>query len=74
MVAFNSRFLLVCKMFYFRLKSFLDFFVALFSLIILSPFLIVVVFIVRWRLGSPVFTQQRPGYHGAPFGCSNSVL
>ena len=55
-------------MFYFRLKSFLDFFVALFSLIILSTFLIVVVFIVRWRLGSPVFfTQQRPGYRERPF-------
>ncbi len=38
------------------------------GLIMLSPVLVVLVFMVRRRLGSPVFFKQvRPGLHGAPF-------
>lgn len=38
------------------------------ALILLSPVLLIVAFLVRKRLGSPVlFVQQRPGLHGKPF-------
>jgi lipopolysaccharide/colanic/teichoic acid biosynthesis glycosyltransferase len=38
------------------------------GLVLLSPFLLVVIFLVRLKLGSPVFfRQQRPGLHGKPF-------
>lgn len=38
------------------------------GLVLLSPFLLVVAFLVRVKLGSPVFfRQQRPGLHGKPF-------
>jgi lipopolysaccharide/colanic/teichoic acid biosynthesis glycosyltransferase len=42
--------------------------VALLLLIMLSPVLLVVAGLVRWRLGNPVlFRQQRPGYKGKLF-------
>jgi lipopolysaccharide/colanic/teichoic acid biosynthesis glycosyltransferase len=42
----------------------LDFILALFALIILSPVIIVTALLVRLKLGSPViFCQERPGYH-----------
>lgn len=38
------------------------------ALIILSPVLLVVMLMVRTKLGSPIFfTQVRPGLHGKPF-------
>lgn len=38
------------------------------GLVLLSPFLLVVAFLVRVKLGSPVFfRQQRPGLYGKPF-------
>src|SRR5699024_9088665 len=38
------------------------------ALIILSPVLLVVMLLVRTKLGSPIFfTQVRPGLHGKPF-------
>ena len=41
---------------------------ALLALMLLSPLLVVVALLVRWRLGSPVlFRQQRPGYRGKAF-------
>ena len=41
---------------------------AIVFLVMLSPLLIVVALLVRWRLGSPVlFRQQRPGHYGKPF-------
>jgi dTDP-4-amino-4,6-dideoxygalactose transaminase/lipopolysaccharide/colanic/teichoic acid biosynthesis glycosyltransferase len=43
-------------------KRLLDFLIAGFALIALTPFLIIVAFIIHIRLGSPVFFfQQRPG-------------
>tara|TARA_R110001606_G_scaffold251548_2_gene399514 strand:+ start:3090 stop:3677 length:588 start_codon:yes stop_codon:yes gene_type:complete len=37
-------------------------------LIALSPILLVLMALVRWRIGAPVFfSQQRPGLAGAPF-------
>ena len=37
-------------------------------LVALAPFLIVLILLVRWRLGSPVlFVQERPGKRGKPF-------
>lgn len=38
------------------------------GLLVLAPVLVVLAVLVRLRLGSPVlFTQARPGLHGAPF-------
>nr|WP_302167770.1 sugar transferase [uncultured Schaedlerella sp.] len=45
-----------------------DFCCALFALIILSPVILVVAMMVRFKLGSPVlFTQERPGLNGKIF-------
>jgi lipopolysaccharide/colanic/teichoic acid biosynthesis glycosyltransferase len=50
------------------LKRCFDFVVALAGLVLLSPLLLAIVALVRWRLGSPVlFRQQRPGLGGRPF-------
>lgn len=50
------------------IKRLLDIFVALLGLVLLSPVLLVVCLLVRWKLGSPVlFTQVRPGLAGQPF-------
>ncbi|XMB72261.1 sugar transferase [Mycoplasmatota bacterium WC30] len=46
-----------------RFKRPLDFTLALFSLIVLIPLIIVISIIVRIKLGSPIiFKQKRPGY------------
>ncbi len=46
----------------------IDFVVALVSLTILSPLLLTIAMLVRWRLGSPVFfRQERLGLYGKPF-------
>jgi lipopolysaccharide/colanic/teichoic acid biosynthesis glycosyltransferase len=38
------------------------------ALVILSPVLLLIAALVRWKLGSPVlFKQERPGLHGKPF-------
>jgi len=38
------------------------------ALLLFAPLLLVLVFLIRRKLGSPVFfTQQRPGLHGRPF-------
>jgi len=51
-----------------HIKRAIDICVALFGLLLLSPFLLVVVILVRIQMGSPVlFKQQRPGLHGKPF-------
>ena len=55
-------------MVYLRIKQVVDFLVAFAALGFLSPLLVVIFLLVRWRLGTPVFfTQQRPGYAGRPF-------
>lgn len=49
-------------------KRLMDILVSGAGLLLLSPFLLVVAFLVRVKLGSPVFfRQQRPGLHGKPF-------
>lgn len=49
-------------------KRALDIVVSAFLLVLLSPLLFVVAWLVRWRLGSPVlFRQTRPGLNGKPF-------
>lgn len=49
-------------------RRMLDLAVAIPSLILLSPLLIVLAVVVRARLGRPVlFRQQRPGLHAVPF-------
>lgn len=49
-------------------KPLLDRLVAFFALIILSPLLIILAFLVRIKLGSPVFfSQLRPGKDEVPF-------
>jgi sugar transferase EpsL len=50
------------------IKRFFDLTAATLSLIILSPLLIFIGFLVRRQIGSPVlFRQVRPGLHGKPF-------
>lgn len=50
------------------MKRIVDLIVASFSLVMLSPILIVVLVAVRWRLGSPcIFKAVRPGFNGKPF-------
>jgi len=49
-------------------KSFADRSAALIALLLLSPLLLFIFILVRWRLGSPVlFHQNRPGYLCCPF-------
>lgn len=49
-------------------KRLLDIFMSLSGLILLSPFLVLVAFLVRINLGSPIlFTQYRPGLNGRLF-------
>jgi sugar transferase EpsL len=41
---------------------------ALIVLLVLSPVLLVLAILTRWKLGSPIlFRQMRPGLHGKPF-------
>jgi sugar transferase EpsL len=50
------------------MKRFIDVMVALLGFFSLAPLLILLVLIVRLKLGSPIlFTQVRPGLHGKPF-------
>ena len=49
-------------------KRLVDVILTAFALVLLSPVLVVLAVLVRWRLGSPVlFRQQRPGLHGRAF-------
>ena len=60
--------LIILSSLYRFLKGCADLFAALLALLLLSPLLVVVALLVRWRLGSPVlFRQQRPGYRERPF-------
>lgn len=50
------------------IKRFFDCLVSAVALFLFSPLLLVLVFLIRRKLGSPVFfTQERPGLHGRPF-------
>jgi lipopolysaccharide/colanic/teichoic acid biosynthesis glycosyltransferase len=50
------------------LKRWLDFFSALVAIILLSPLLILLMILIRLKLGGPVFfTQERPGRDGRAF-------
>lgn len=49
-------------------KRLFDIAVAGLALVVLSPVILLVALVVRWKLGSPViFAQWRPGMHGRPF-------
>lgn len=49
-------------------KRMLDVVLAATAVLVLSPLIVLVAAIVRWRLGTPVlFWQQRAGLHGRPF-------
>jgi len=49
-------------------KRFFDFLLSLAAMLLLSPVLLLLVLLVRVKLGPPVFfTQTRPGLHGQPF-------
>jgi sugar transferase EpsL len=46
----------------------LDFVLASFGLVMLSPLLLVIAIMIRLSMGSPIFFRQvRPGYHAKPF-------
>ncbi|MDC0761930.1 sugar transferase [Brevibacillus sp. HB1.4B] len=50
------------------MKSLFDRCVSFLMLVILSPLILLVSLLIRWKLGSPVlFVQERPGLHGKPF-------
>lgn len=50
------------------MKRFFDLMIAVPSVIILSPFFVLIGILVRLKIGSPVlFRQVRPGLHGRPF-------
>ena len=50
------------KFFYFFFKYALDYSIAFFLLVILSPLMILIAFLIRLKLGSPIFfIQERPG-------------
>ena len=56
------------KFFNLFLKRLMDILGSGAGLVLLSPFLLVVAFLVRVKLGSPVFfRQKRPGLNGKPF-------
>lgn len=45
-----------------------DFICALIAIIVLSPVMLIITILIRWKLGSPViFTQERPGLNGKIF-------
>ena len=68
-----SRYSLRCrdyqrKQFYIFIKEIADRLASLVALSLLSPLMLIVALLVRWRLGSPVFfCQKRPGYLGKAF-------
>lgn len=50
------------------MKRLFDFFAALAALLLLSPILVIIAWLIRRKLGSPVlFRQIRPGLRGRPF-------
>lgn len=50
------------------MKRLFDIFASAIGLILLSPVILIVAFLIRRKLGSPVlFRQLRPGIHGKPF-------
>ncbi|MAD76557.1 MAG: sugar transferase [Rheinheimera sp.] len=50
------------------MKRLFDFLVALFALVVFLPVLLILILMVRYKLGSPIlFTQDRPGLHGKIF-------
>lgn len=50
------------------IKVFLDFFIALLAMIVLSPVILIVTLILSFsNAGDPFFTQLRPGKHGSIF-------
>ncbi|WP_322522349.1 sugar transferase [Guyparkeria halophila] len=50
------------------MKRVFDFSVSLLALLLLSPMLLVLAVLIRWKLGSPIFFRQtRPGVGGRPF-------
>jgi len=56
------------RLFYILFKDFADRSTALLALLLLSPILLTLGLLVRWRIGEPVlFRQQRPGKHARPY-------
>ena len=49
-------------------KRALDLATAVIGIVLLSPIMLFIALMIRWRMGSPVlFRQRRPGYHARPF-------
>ena len=50
------------------MKHLFDFTIALLSLILLSPIILILIILIHLKLGSPIFfTQNRPGLNSKPF-------
>jgi len=56
------------KPYKYSINRFFDLMIAILSLIILSPVIVLIGFFVRMKIGSPIlFCQERPGLYGKPF-------
>lgn len=50
------------------MKRIIDIVVSFSILIIISPFMLIIASLIRWKLGKPIlFKQKRPGLNGKPF-------
>lgn len=50
------------------LKRIIDIFISLIALVVFFPVILILFFMIRWKIGSPVlFCQIRPGFLGKPF-------
>lgn len=50
------------------MKRFFDIIISAAAVVVLSPLLLVIALLIRWKMGLPVFFgQMRPGYKGQPF-------
>ncbi|XZF76222.1 sugar transferase [Bacillus sp. AL-1R] len=50
------------------MKRVIDLTISLVALLLLSPLIIILAILVRFKMGSPIlFTQERPGLNGEPF-------
>lgn len=51
-----------------KMKRLLDVSIAVLALLVMSPLMMLVAILIRWKLGSPIlFKQKRPGLDGKPF-------
>jgi lipopolysaccharide/colanic/teichoic acid biosynthesis glycosyltransferase len=66
----NTLGTLTPNIFYMKLKTIVDFLIAILVLIVLAPVLVIAALLIKLDSPGPVlFRQKRIGYHGLPFHC-----